>query len=185
MAAAARGHRPPSDHEDPTVYWVSFLASSRCCLMTRSIFGETLRVRRVQIIDHALMLVVELGRQLDRDFLSARCLLAVGGLRMRLDHMLAELLHGVRLSFLSGDFVGLDLVHARSWRLFCTKSGVLGVPHETSAMAAKMASVASKGFRIRDAPNERRPMGGLTATQPKSPRNRPRFPARRKRKPAN
>src|ERR1043165_4617370 len=52
---------------------------------------------------------------------------------------------------------------------FCTKSGVLGAPHETRAKVARTASAASKRFRIRDAPNRGRDRAHEIQRTPKSP----------------
>ena len=50
----------------------------------------------VQIVDHALMLLVERGRQLNVDLVALDDTLEFGGgLRVRLDHVLAKLLDGV------------------------------------------------------------------------------------------
>jgi hypothetical protein len=57
---------------------------------------EIVLMRRVQIVDHALMLLVERGRQLNVDLVALDDTLEFGGgLRVRLDHVLAKLLDGV------------------------------------------------------------------------------------------
>ena len=53
-------------------------------------------MRRVQIVDQALMLLVERGRQPNVDLVALDDTLEFGGgLRVRLDHVLAKLLDGV------------------------------------------------------------------------------------------
>src|SRR6185436_3695367 len=135
---------------------------------------EILLMRRVQIVDHALMLVIWLGWKVDLDLLLLYdAFQLLGGLRVSLDHMLAELLHGIRLPLLGGDLAGLDLVLSLI-AVVCTKSGVLGAPHEASAMVARTASAASRRVRIRNAPISGVNLGN-DARQ--SHGNPPRFPA--------
>jgi len=58
------------------------------------------------------MLGIEVGRKIHLDifaFHDARKLL--GGFRMGIDHLLAKLFHGIRLTFIGGEFAGLYLVH--------------------------------------------------------------------------
>src|SRR6478736_10208472 len=75
----------------------------------------------------------------------------LGGFRMSIDHLLAKLLHDIRLTFL-----GASLPACTSYMslmaAFCTKSGVLGAPHPANTVNANAAIIkfriaASEGMR--------------------------------------
>src|SRR5262245_14148114 len=110
---------------------------------------EILLMRRVQVVDHALILVIELGWKVDLDlFLLHDAFQLLGGLRVSLhpncftasDSLLWAAILPASIAYMS-------LIAA-----VCTKLGVLGAPHEASAMVARTASAASRQVRIRNAP---------------------------------
>lgn len=81
-------------------FCVYFSNSSSALMRADLLLGiglvEIVLMRRVQIVDHALMLLVERGRQLNVDLVALDDTLEFGGgLRVRLDHVLAKLLDGV------------------------------------------------------------------------------------------
>src|SRR5690349_20867995 len=87
---------------------------------------EILLMRRVQVVDHAMMLVIELGWKVDLDLLLLYdAFQLLGGLRVSLDHMLAELFTASDCPFwaaiLPASISYMSLIAA-----VCTKSGVLG-----------------------------------------------------------